>query len=136
MHVFQTPSEVNQWLKRRVTGTLCSDSRQIQPGDAFMAWPGTVVDARTFVGDAVRRGAVACLVESEGISAFALDGENTGSLPNLQNSMGAIAAEFFGAPSHDLAVVAVTGTNGKTSTAWGLAQALSCLLYTSPSPRD
>ena len=127
MHVFQTPSEVNQWLKRRVTGTLCSDSRQIQPGDAFMAWPGTVVDARKFVGDAVRRGAVACLVESEGVSAFALEGETLGSLAGLQNSMGAIAAEFFGAPSQDLAVVAVTGTNGKTSTAWWLAQALSVL---------
>ncbi len=127
MHVFRTPSDVNQWLKLRVTGTLCSDSRQIQPGDAFLAWPGTVVDARTFVGDAVRRGAVACLVENEGVAAFALDGENTGSLTGLQNAMGTIAAEFFGGPSQDLAVVAVTGTNGKTSTAWWLAQALSVL---------
>ena len=62
------------WLRARVTGQLQTDSRQVQPGDGFIAWPGGVTDGRQHVASAIERGAVACLVEQEGIQAFELDG--------------------------------------------------------------
>jgi UDP-N-acetylmuramoyl-L-alanyl-D-glutamate--2,6-diaminopimelate ligase len=127
MQSFHTPSHAAQWLRQHVTGTLCSDSRSVNPGDGFIAWPGTVVDARQYVPDATQRGAAACLVEQDGVSAYALDGNTTASFHGLKASTGFIASEFLGTPSADLSVVAVTGTNGKTSTVWWLAQALSAL---------
>ena len=127
MQSFHTPAQAAHWLRQRVTGTLCSDSRELAPGDGFIAWPGTVVDARQYVPAAIERGAVACLVEHDGVSAFALDSAATASFHGLQGNTGLIASEFFGVPSAELSVVAVTGTNGKTSTVWWLAQALSAL---------
>ncbi|MFZ3221418.1 MAG: UDP-N-acetylmuramoyl-L-alanyl-D-glutamate--2,6-diaminopimelate ligase, partial [Rhodoferax sp.] len=64
---------------------------------------------------------------SEGLTLAGLDDDRMGSYAGLKADTGAIAAEFFSHPSRQLAVVAVTGTNGKTSTAWWLAQALSAL---------
>ena len=127
MQNFQTPVQAVQWLRQRVTGTLCSDSRLVTPGDGFIAWPGTVVDARQHVPDALRRGAVACLVEQDGVAAFNVDADAAASFHGLQCHTGQIASEFLGKPSADLSIVAVTGTNGKTSTVWWLAQALSAL---------
>lgn len=134
MHRLHTPSQAAQWLRQRVTGTLQSDSRKLQAGDGFIAWPGSAVDARQFVGDALNAGAVACLVEHDDSDRWALQGEHIASYQGLKACTGAIAAEFFGAPSGDLQVVAVTGTNGKTSTAWWLAQALSALPHAMALP--
>jgi UDP-N-acetylmuramoyl-L-alanyl-D-glutamate--2,6-diaminopimelate ligase len=127
MVLLHTPAQAAQWLRQRVTGTLRSDSRQLAPGDGFIAWPGAAVDARQFVAGVLQRGAAACLVESDGLAPFGLTDERVGSYAGLKSDTGAIAAEFFAHPSRQLAVVAVTGTNGKTSTAWWLAQALSAL---------
>ena len=127
MQGFQTSTQAAHWLRQHVTGTLCSDSRALNPGDGFVAWPGTVVDARRFVSDALQRGAGACLVEQDGVTQFAMGDTRTASFQGLKRNTGLIASEFFGTPSADLSVVAVTGTNGKTSTVWWLAQALSAL---------
>ena len=127
MQELHTPAQAAQWLRQHVTGTLQSDSRKLAPGDGFIAWPGTAVDARQFVANALQQGAGACLVEREGVDAWNLEGARIASYQNLKTDTGAIADAFFGAPSQELKVVAVTGTNGKTSTAWWLAQALSAL---------
>lgn len=127
MQELHTPTEAAQWLRQRVQGSLCSDSRQLAPGDGFIAWPGAAVDARRFVTSALNQGALACLVEREGMAAFALSDARIACYAGLKAHTGLIAAEFFAEPSQQLAVVAVTGTNGKTSTAWWLAQALSAL---------
>ncbi len=134
MQSLLNPSQAVQWLRARVTGTLQTDSRQVQPGDGFIAWPGGATDGRLHVRDALVRGAAACLVEHEGAAAFALDGTDTATLPRLKQATGLIAAEWFGAPGDALAVVAVTGTNGKTSTAWWLAHALLKLQHQALSP--
>lgn len=118
-------TEVLQWLRARVTGTLQTDSRQIQPGDGFIAWPGASTDGRAHVQDARARGAVACLVEQVGIEPFALEGDDIAAYTGLKRATGLIAAEWFGTPSKALDVVAFTGTNGKTSSAWWLAGALA-----------
>ena len=57
------PSQAVQWLRAHVTGTLQTDSRQVMPGDGFIAWPGAATDGRSHVQDALVRGAAACLVE-------------------------------------------------------------------------
>ncbi len=120
-------TQAAQWLKDHVTGTLRTDSRAVQAGDGFIAWPGAALDGRSFVPAALQSGASACLVEAQGAEAFALEGAAVESLHGLKAATGAIAAAYFDHPSHELAVLAVTGTNGKTSTAWWLAQALSAL---------
>ena len=125
LHTLSTPQEAVRWLRSRVTGTLRTDSRQVQPGDGFIAWPGGVTDGRAFVASALERGAVACLVEQDGVDAFALQGDAVAAYPGLKAATGAIADLWFERPSDALTVVAVTGTNGKTSTAWWLAHALS-----------
>jgi len=115
------------WLRERVTGTLQTDSRLVKPGDGFIAWPGAATDGRAHIGDALARGAVACLVEHEGAEAFALDGLPVAALHGLKAATGLIAAEWFEHPAQHLDVLAVTGTNGKTSTSWWIAEALNVL---------
>jgi UDP-N-acetylmuramyl tripeptide synthase len=80
---------------------------------------------------ALAQGAAACLVEHEGVDAFGFDrgefSDRIASYPGLKAATGPIASAFYGNPSAALEVLAVTGTNGKTSTAWWLAEALSTL---------
>ncbi|MGE8317533.1 MAG: UDP-N-acetylmuramoyl-L-alanyl-D-glutamate--2,6-diaminopimelate ligase [Comamonas sp.] len=129
LFTLQSVDQVVDWLRARVptTGTLRTDSRQVQPGDAFIAWPGGVSDGRAFVADAVARGAVACVVEREGAEPFAWEGLPVVALPALKAASGPIAAQWFAHPSRQLDVIAITGTNGKTSTSWWLAQAIGHL---------
>ncbi|MBL8326826.1 MAG: UDP-N-acetylmuramoyl-L-alanyl-D-glutamate--2,6-diaminopimelate ligase [Rubrivivax sp.] len=119
------------WLRARLrgSGTLRTDSRQVQPGDAFIAWPGQAQDGRRFVVDVLRAGAAACLVEAEGAQAFDFGtaGAAVAAVPGLKSACGAIADAWFGHPGHALKVVAITGTNGKTSSAWWTAAALRAL---------
>lgn len=115
------------WLRARVTGRLCTDSRQVRPGDGFLAWPGAAVDARAHVGAAMAAGAVACLVEHSGATAFELTDARIATFADLKSASGLLASAWYGEPSARLAVLAVTGTNGKTSITWWLAQALSNL---------
>lgn len=116
-----------RWLLEWTTGTLRSDSRQVQAGDAFIAWPGQSRDGRQFVQAALDAGAATVLVEADGVEAFAFADARIAALHGLKAATGAIASQFHGEPSRQLAVVASTGTNGKTSTAWWTAQALSLL---------
>ena len=120
------PAEAAGWLRERVAGTLQCDSRKVGAGDGFIAWPGAASDGRQHVHAALAQGAAACLVERGGVEAFSFDQPMIAAYPDLKAATGPIAAAFFGAPSERLDVLAVTGTNGKTSTAWWLAQALSC----------
>jgi UDP-N-acetylmuramoyl-L-alanyl-D-glutamate--2,6-diaminopimelate ligase len=116
-----------RWLSARARGSLVADSRQARAGDAFLAWPGAAHDARRFVPQALGAGAAACLVEADGAEAFGFDDPRIGSLAGLKAGAGVVAAGFFGEPSRELQVIAVTGTNGKTSTAWWLAQAFAAV---------
>ena len=89
-----------------------SDSRSVAPGQLFLAWHGTAQDCHDFVREAAEKGAVASVVERY------VDAD----LPQLRVDDGrraaAIAAHFLaGRPSENLRIAAVTGTNGKTTTA-------------------
>ena len=130
MRVLGTPLEAANWLSSRVgghpRGRLRTDSRQVRAGEGFIAWPGASTDGRRFVDAALGQGAAACLVEAAGSQAFFLPDDGTvAGYQGLKRALGPIAAAYYGHPTEDLPVLAVTGTNGKTSVAWWLAQALS-----------
>ena len=113
--------------KEITVNELQTDNRQLQPGDLFMACPGAVVDARQFAEDAGRRGAAAVLAETavtpEEKAWLSKAGIEVVEVSGLRKRLGEIAAEFYGHPSRTMDVVAVTGTNGKTSVSQLIAQA-------------
>lgn len=126
-----------RWLRDSQAAALCTDSRRLRAGDAFLAWAGARHDARRHVADALAAGAVRCLIDADGdadgddasTAAFGFDPDDAriAALPRLKARAGLIADAWYGEPSRALDVVAVTGTNGKTSVAWWTAQALSAL---------
>lgn len=120
-----TPVEAAQWLRARVRGSLHADSRKVLAGDGFVAWPGAATDGRRHVADALAKGATACLVEHEGVETFGFSGDAVASYAGLKAATGPIAAQYYEHPSEQIDLLAVTGTNGKTSTAWWLSEAIS-----------
>ncbi len=99
---------------------IAADSREIRPGFLFAALPGTKTDGARFIGDAVKRGAVAVLGAPEaGEKARAL-GVDFIADDNPRRRLAQMAAEYYGAQPEMIA--AVTGTNGKTSVASFLRQ--------------
>ncbi len=105
---------------------LCLDSRRIQPGDIFVALKGALQDGRFYISQAIEKGAIAVLMEGDG--QILMQGEiPLYTYPQLRKRLGVLASEFYGDPSASLKVIAVTGTNGKTSVAQLLAQALHFL---------
>lgn len=123
----KSPDAAARWLTEWCTGTLRTDSRQVQPGDAFIAWPGYARDGREYVAAALAAGAATCLVEDADVERFGFVDARVASLPGLKARTGEIAAAFFQQPTDTLDVIAVTGTNGKTSSAWWIAQASALL---------
>ncbi|KLV06214.1 UDP-N-acetylmuramoylalanyl-D-glutamate--2,6-diaminopimelate ligase [Photobacterium aquae] len=112
---------------------MALDSRRIQPGDLFVAVNGHQVDGRRFIPAAVEAGAVAVLVESDN-DAVTLDVSGAVpvvGLPQLGQQLSAIGKAFYGAPDEALELVAVTGTNGKTTISQLLAQWAQLLGHTS-----
>src|SRR6266542_1880586 len=92
---------------------LAYDTRAVNPGALFFCVRGSRADGHELAGEAVARGAAALVVER----ALEL------SLPQLvvadtRRAMAHAAVAFYGDPSRELDVVAVTGTNGKTTTAF------------------
>ncbi len=136
MTELDSPVQAARWLRERVTGALHTDSRKIGAGDGFIAWPGAATDGRKHVPSALALGAAACIVEKAGVDAWDLnaDGKTIALYSQLKSATGPIAAAYYESPSEQLEVLAVTGTNGKTSTAWWLAQALSAVQRPAPLP--
>ena len=136
MHALTTPEQASQWLRKHVTGALRTDSRKVGQGDGFIAWPGAAVDGRQYVQAALDAGAAACIVEGQDAPSFGFNDARIASYQQLKPATGFIAAHYYQQPSQQLDVVAITGTNGKTSTAWWVAQALNTLRYRLLSPTD
>lgn len=110
---------------------LTLDSRQVRPGSLFLAVPGLRHDGREHIAQAIEAGASAIAYESaDGYRPDSLQQDNGVILlpiSGLAAQISAIAGRFYQEPSHDLGLVGVTGTNGKTSVTQMLAQALSTL---------
>jgi UDP-N-acetylmuramoyl-L-alanyl-D-glutamate--2,6-diaminopimelate ligase len=105
---------------------LTQDGRSVTPGAAFFACHGATHHGVEFAPAAAAAGARAILWEpTAGIQAPAVDASIVvRAVPNLRAQLGFIADRFFDAPSASLTVAGITGTNGKTTCAWLLAQAL------------
>jgi len=102
-----------------VTTGISQDSRTVRPGDLYVALAGERAHGARFLAQAASRGAVAALVDGPGLAL--LDGAPR--LPtivaaDLRRRLGPLASWIYGDPSRELDLVAVTGTNGKTSTAY------------------
>jgi UDP-N-acetylmuramoyl-L-alanyl-D-glutamate--2,6-diaminopimelate ligase len=94
-----------------ITG-IEEDSRRIKPGDLFVARTGTKTDGAKYLADAAARGAAAALVEQKSADC---------PIPQIVVAepgklISPLAQRLFGDPSRSLKVLAVTGTNGKTTT--------------------
>jgi UDP-N-acetylmuramoyl-L-alanyl-D-glutamate--2,6-diaminopimelate ligase len=98
-----------------VTG-ITHDSRQVQPGDLYAALPGTNVHGAAFTGQAAQAGAVAVLTDSAGRAAAS--GLPVVAVDDPRAQLGRVAAYVYGEPARDLLMLGITGTNGKTTTAY------------------
>jgi UDP-N-acetylmuramoyl-L-alanyl-D-glutamate--2,6-diaminopimelate ligase len=108
---------------------LTLDSREVRPGAAFLACRGARRHGLDFAADVAHRGAAAILWEADASVALPVIESPLVwvEVPQLSRRASELADRFFGAPSRDLAVAGVTGTNGKTTCAWLLAQALTAV---------
>jgi UDP-N-acetylmuramoyl-L-alanyl-D-glutamate--2,6-diaminopimelate ligase len=96
------------------------DSRQVTPGALFVAIPGFNTDGHAYLADAVRAGAAALLVEESRLATLDLPvigpSSSVLAVPESRPALSRAAAWFHGYPSRELAVVGITGTDGKTTT--------------------
>lgn len=119
-----------EWIAQHASprAHLRLDSRLVERGDVFFACQGLRSDGRLYIAQAIENGAVAVLVEADESAAGAQSVECAAPMlkvTGLGKSLGAIAHEWYGRPSEALSVVAITGTNGKTSSVQWLAAALN-----------
>ncbi|SFU29063.1 UDP-N-acetylmuramoyl-L-alanyl-D-glutamate--2,6-diaminopimelate ligase [Pseudoduganella namucuonensis] len=123
-----TPTEISNWIKQAAPdGQLASDSRRVKAGDVFFAYPGDGKDGRDYIAAAIAQGAAAVVLEAEG-SAW----DPAWTVPRLEvaglkPASGPIAHAYYNQPDAAMYTVGVTGTNGKTSCAVWLGQAMSRL---------
>jgi UDP-N-acetylmuramoyl-L-alanyl-D-glutamate--2,6-diaminopimelate ligase len=106
---------------------LVNDSRKAMPGVIFAAYPGETRDGRDFIAQAVAQRVDGVLWEADHYQWDPALGIPNAGVVGLKTRIGEIAAHVYGEPSRALHMVGVTGTNGKTSVAHWIAQALSQL---------
>ena len=107
---------------------VSADSRQIQPGDIFFAYPvghgNALRDGRQFIDAALQNGAAVVVFDPAGVDARYLDHAQCIPVEKLAEKAGKLCAQWYGEPSKQLQIIGVTGTNGKTSITQWLAKAL------------
>ena len=105
---------------------LTSDSRLVMQGDVFVAIPGKMGDGRDFIAAAIERGASAVLIHVDDLQAWQSEEAKVPlfAVLNLKARVGFLADLWYDRPSAKMTVIAVTGTNGKTSCVDWLSQAL------------
>jgi UDP-N-acetylmuramoyl-L-alanyl-D-glutamate--2,6-diaminopimelate ligase len=104
---------------------ITSDSRRVQPGDLFVAYPGIAVDGRQYIKDAINKGAAAVVIEGDTEKPREIR-ENQSTpfsanfpvivVPDGREALAWLAAAWNEYPSRKLKVIGVTGTDGKTTT--------------------
>ncbi len=106
---------------------VSSDSRRLDEGDVFLAVQGLTSHGLDFLAEAAESGVAAIAWDSSTGTAPADTGIPTIAVPDLASRLGEIADRFYGQPSEALGVIGITGTNGKTTVAWMIAQASELL---------
>ncbi len=122
----RSAGQIVAWIRSQAphTAHLRIDSREVGRGDVFLALPGRREDGRTYVQDAIARGAAAIVIERPGPATTAAE---VPMLPveRLSGQLGEIGAAFYRDPTAALLTIGVTGTNGKTSCSHWIAQVLT-----------
>lgn len=131
LHEDALPPEVSA---RKIAG-LSLDNRTLKPGEVFVAVPGSATDGRNFITRCPKH--IALVIEEAGEfqvrqAALQEGGEVVViGVPELAKKVSLLAANYYGHPSKSLTVIGITGTNGKTTCAYLLAQMLSQLHFSS-----
>ncbi len=113
MRLFELLQEM-EILDREITDISC-DSRQVQPGNLFVAIPGSSRDGSAYIQEALEKGAAAIVTE-QSLPYIRV--------PDARRALAELSGAFYGHPAQEMTMVAVTGTNGKTSVCWLLKQVL------------
>ncbi len=100
-----------------VTG-VTHDSRAVRPGDLYAALPGSRAHGAEFAAAAVQAGAAGVLTDSAGRDRAVASGAPVLVVSDARAALGAVASWAYAAPADDLLLLGVTGTNGKTTTAY------------------
>lgn len=106
---------------------ITADSRQVIAGALFVAYPGVATDGRYYIAQALRAGAASVVWEQDGFAWRPEWNVPNVAVSGLKHQVGKIAADYYQHPSSQMAMIGVTGTNGKTSVSQWLAQCLSHL---------
>lgn len=118
------PLEVCAKNNLDITG-VTNDSREVQPGFMFVAYPGDLSDGREYINQAINQGASAIVFEPENYNSAILAHSIAECIPitQIKDKLAVLGSRFYNQPSKHLDVIGVTGTNGKTTIAHLLAQA-------------
>lgn len=109
---------------------ITQDSRNVRPGFLFLAFKGARTDGRLYIKQAINLGAIAIAYEQEETSPLEINHDAHVTyipIPHLSQHIAAIAEAFYGKVDPNIHITAVTGTNGKTTIAYELAQAYTLL---------
>jgi len=113
-------------MERAVSG-IVFDSRKVEPGSAFVAVAGTQVDGHEYISTAVDKGASVIICEK--LPESLIPAITYVQVASSAKALGIMASNFYDNPSEQIKVVAVTGTNGKTTTVTLLHQLFLAMGY-------
>lgn len=111
------PLEIHADPEQEITG-ICYDSRQVQPGNLFVAVSGFAVDGHKFIPMALEKGAAAVLCER------APERGSYVTLADTRQGLALVSANWFGHPAEKMTMIGITGTNGKTTSTYLLKHIL------------
>ncbi len=102
-------------LEDQIIDSIHYDSRTVTPGGLFVAIQGHRSNGNAYIEDAIEKGAVAVLTEQEWSGSPLI---SVAQVENDRLALAAVSSVFYGDPSRELCVIGITGTNGKTTTAY------------------
>lgn len=118
LHGWEILSAADGVLETEVSG-VCWDSREVRPGDLFVAMTGFAADGHRFIPQAMAAGAAAVLCQNA-----PEDGVPFVRVPDSRRALAVVGGNFFGHPADAMKMTGVTGTNGKTTTTYLLKEIL------------
>ncbi len=121
-------NQISSWCHHNKIQRLCNDSRHCHPGDCFVAYKTSAVDRRDFIDQVIASGASAIIYEANQADSRLADlAVPSLAISNLFQCLSEVAEAVYGNASRDMLTIGVTGTNGKSSIVYYLAQAFTLL---------